>query len=133
MPPSSTYKDPIMQQASGLYKKYKRDAKRHKRVFELTFKEFLKITSTQCSYCGIPPAKLYRNNLKSKSVAYLYNGIDRMDSSKGYLNSNVTACCEDCNFFKSNRSAEDFVLKCQRVALYNGISVESISDETASE
>lgn len=124
-----TYKDPIKQQALGLFKKYKRSAKSNKHSFSLTFQQFLKLTSSACAYCGIPASKIYKNHLKSKSASYLYNGIDRMDSNGGYTLGNSATCCEDCNFFKSNRNAEEFVLKCQRIARYNSFD-ESNVDET---
>jgi hypothetical protein len=39
---------------------------------------------------------------------YIYNGVDRVDSSKGYVKENVVPCCKWCNIAKGNKSAAEF-------------------------
>lgn len=46
----------------------------------------------ECAYCG-------RDNV---------SGLDRTDSSLGYLKSNVVPACKDCNFAKNDKSIEEF-------------------------
>jgi hypothetical protein len=41
-------------------------------------------------------------------VPITYNGIDRVDSTKGYFNENVVSCCKVCNRAKSNLSLDEF-------------------------
>jgi len=67
---------------------------------------FIELTSSSCSYCGSVPSR--ESISKGKEIAvYLFNGIDRIDSSKGYVEGNVTTCCYTCNIIKSDRSVED--------------------------
>lgn len=79
-------------------------------VWELTRDEFIAITSKPCTYCGIPWSKEIgnRKNKKSTHGSYKYNGIDRIDSSKGYILGNCTPCCKACNFAKNAQSSEEF-------------------------
>lgn len=100
---------------SGLrkkFKEYKKAAERADRKFELTLEEFKEITSRNCAYCGSEPsassmAKTNKEAIK-KYTLYKLNGIDRIDSSKGYEKGNIVPCCRWCNIIKSNRSIEDF-------------------------
>lgn len=39
---------------------------------------------------------------------FLYNGIDRVDSKKGYVAGNVVTCCRNCNQAKSDKSIDEF-------------------------
>lgn len=71
-----------------LYHKYKTRARRIKKSFELTRIQFEKLTSSKCSYCGSPPSYLFSGRHKGKPASkkpYVYNGIDRVDSKKGYV------------------------------------------------
>ena len=87
-----------------LFKDYAARARKFKRVFKLSFEHFLHITSQPCFYCHAVPAQKY--TYKHKSV-YTYNGIDRIDNSKGYTIKNSVACCIRCN--KSKSSTNDFL------------------------
>jgi hypothetical protein len=101
---------------SGLrcsYSAYKSRAKEFKRIFDLTLKEFEEITSKNCFYCGIKPnnvslTKASEDDRRTKYRSYTYNGIDRIDSSMGYVKGNVVPCCKWCNIAKSNKSVEEF-------------------------
>lgn len=84
-----------------LFSSYKSDAKRRGIEFKLVFEEFKKITSKNCIYCGLPPS--------SGNSSYHYNGIDRINSSKGYLSDNIDPCCWKCNTMKWNLSKEEFL------------------------
>lgn len=79
---------------------YKR---RHK--FNLSLAFFEKIITQRCSYCGIAPCRVKKRN---ENVFY-YNGIDRIDSSKGYVIDNVVPCCTICNVAKNDYTLEEFV------------------------
>jgi len=39
----------------------------------------------------------------------IYNGVDRIDSTKGYIKDNLVPCCEICNKAKSNLDIEIFL------------------------
>lgn len=83
--------------------------------FELTKEEFFNLTKQNCYYCGKEPTQIK----KSKVSQYVYNGIDRVDNSKGYLKDNVVACCGKCNADKSGVTKE-IVLKVYEFLKKNG-------------
>lgn len=75
--------------------------------FNLTMPEFVKITNSNCYYCGIKPQSMRFSH--SKSESQLLNGIDRKDSSIGYTIENVVPCCIHCNRAKMDRNIDDFI------------------------
>lgn len=85
--------------------------------FALTFEEYLGLVSQDCTYCGEAP-KLRNtagNPNRSKRYAYIMNGLDRVDSSKGYIRGNVVPCCWTCNERKKAMSVEEFLAWIRRV------------------
>jgi hypothetical protein len=42
-------------------------------------------------------------------VLFVYNGLDRVDNTLGYLPGNVVACCTQCNGAKLNYTQEEFL------------------------
>lgn len=99
-----------------LFKTYKDAAKNRNLEFDLSFDEFIKITSDQCYYCGIMPYKKVRNGRKIKfNGDYIYNGIDRVNNLIGYTIENCVSCCETCNRAKLQMSKRDFYNWIQRV------------------
>ena len=52
---------------------------------------------------------------------YLYNGLDRIDSSCKHTLNNVVPCCIICNRMKNDRSLHDF--NNWIIAVYNRISI----------
>lgn len=88
-------------------KNYKRNAKNRNLYFELSKEDFINITSKECYYCGtfgsISP------------TGEKYNGIDRIDSSKGYEKNNVLPCCSICNKMKLDLSQHDFLYQVQKI------------------
>ncbi len=75
------------------YNTYK---KRHEKKFNNTLviskESFEALSSKPCHYCGVLGP----------------NGIDRVDSSKGYEPSNCVPACKHCNYTKGNLSMVDF-------------------------
>lgn len=91
-----------------LYSRYKLRANKKGLVFELTKKQFRELTSLPCVYDGSLPSQVsgrYDNRLNG---TYTYNGIDRVDSSKGYTVDNCVPCCKTCNTAKGTMSLEEF-------------------------
>lgn len=86
--------------------KYKRDAKRRKKAFDLTDEMAKHFLTSPCYYCGFI-------NLNDR-----LNGIDRLDNKKDYTNRNCVPCCDSCNFGKGRKTEKDFVDMCIRVAKY---------------
>lgn len=78
---------------TSLYFLYKKRAERKLMKFELSLVQFQNITSSNCYYCSAPPS----NRIQKHKYIYYYNGIDRIDNSKGYEDNNVLPCCVICN------------------------------------
>lgn len=89
-----------------LYSRYKSDAKRDDREFLISKELFIEIVNSNCYYCGRVP-HLERGN-KYASITKLLNGVDRVDSSKGYVENNVVPCCSECNRAKMARNIDDY-------------------------
>ena len=66
--------------------------------------EVYSVRKSTCHYCGKSPNKPHR-----KCETFLYNGLDRVDNSVGYIESNVVPCCYICNKMKGDLSTEVFL------------------------
>lgn len=93
-----------------LYAGYINGAKSRGLDFDVSFEEFVRLTSLNCFYCGISPSTVYKGRRKSKSENgdYRYNGLDRIDSSIGYTLNNVVPCCKHCNYAKRQMTYKEF-------------------------
>lgn len=81
------------------YSVLKSKAKNYRNLsFTITFEEFKKISQNDCFYCGVPST-----------------GFDRIDSNQGYEPHNIIACCQICNFGKSNMSHDKFIIQCDKI------------------
>lgn len=89
---------------------YKRRAALKNLEFSLTENRFRELTKGNCYYCGEEPFQ--------GVDSYKYNGIDRVDSSKGYIEGNVVSCCMKCNVAKSDQTKFDFLNWIKRVYEY---------------
>lgn len=105
---------------------YKRNAKKTNREFLLTDEEFKELVLSGCYYCGKKPLQLTNNY---SNGVMIYNGIDRIDNSQGYIPGNVRACCTMCNYIKNKNSEVDFLLMVKTI--YENMHLESyIGDKT---
>jgi hypothetical protein len=95
---------------------YRRSALKLGRAFDLTFEQFKAITAQACHYCGIRPLQIHR--AYDRNGEFTYNGMDRIDNSQGYVESNVVACCGTCNYAKSIRGYDEFIEWLDRIAAY---------------
>jgi hypothetical protein len=68
------------------YYQYKKDAQKRNIDFCITLEEFSSFFGKPCYYCK----KDMTNRI----------GIDRIDSSKGYMAINIVPCCINCNSLK---------------------------------
>ena len=96
--------------------RYKQGAAKRKLDFSITLDEFLDIANKNCHYCGCKPSNCYdlkycKGKLKGKSRAgkpFIHNGMDRVDSNKGYCKENCVPCCKKCNIAKNNMGEIEF-------------------------
>jgi len=109
----SLRKEPGEAAFNQLYHSYRHDAKKRGLDFKLNKEEFKNLTSGICHYCGDIPSK--KSTTPSNNGFYIYNGIDRMDNSKGYLLDNCLSCCTICNRAKSDMEYNDFVNWLKRI------------------
>lgn len=103
---------------------------------DLTFGEFLKLSQENCHYCDAPPSGSYNIALKKdgtkrmmsstmqqrvwyplvdQTSTFVYNGLDRMDSSKTHSKDNVVPCCKMCNMMKRHHPYEEFLSHVEKV------------------
>lgn len=90
-----------------------RSAKTRGIEFNLLPEEVRTITRQSCEYCGQPPAQVRR--IRRCNGEYVYSGIDRIDSSRGYCFDNVVPCCKACNYAKRSMTLEVFKAWVKRV------------------
>jgi hypothetical protein len=81
------------------YDGYKERALKKKFDFTITEDDFHNITSKSCYLCGKQNSELHSN------------GLDRVDSSKGYTLDNLQSCCGECNYMKKNYNVDEFMNK----------------------
>jgi len=112
--PGNALKDPTESSLNSVYINYYHSAKNKKLEFKISKEFFRNITQQHCFYCGEPPSNKCKYSKWARS-AYIYNGIDRVNSSVGYIESNCVPCCKKCNYLKSNRSQEDFIKHLRRI------------------
>lgn len=90
-----------------LYQQYRTKALNKGKSFVLTKEYFLSLTQQNCHYCGGKPNSEIR--CKPNSLAYVYNGIDRIDNTKGYNHKNCVPCCSTCNYAKRTMTHSQFL------------------------
>jgi len=71
-----------------------------KHEFTLTFDEFMTFWNGTCVYCG--------NKINGV-------GIDRVDSSIGYVLDNCVPCCKTCNIMKNTQTVDEFITQCKKI------------------
>lgn len=101
---------------------YKRKSSLKAREFSLGFEQFSYLISSRCAYCGIEPSQILKR-LKTDNIQIIYNGIDRVDSSKGYFFDNCVPCCRICNQAKSILTVEQFKDHIKRI--YKWLMIDS--------
>lgn len=90
------------------YTTYKWCAKDRNLEFSLNIDEFDALTKQNCHYCGQQPVPRIDKSTKRYNGPFIGNGIDRMDSTRGYTLNNCVPCCFACNYAKHTRTYEDY-------------------------
>lgn len=85
----------------------KQNASRRDLAWEITDEAAMVLFQEPCFYCNKAPD------------TKRWNGIDRADNSKGYVEGNCASACWPCNLAKGTMSVEDFVMLCHTVAAHH--------------
>ena len=92
----------------------------------ISFEVFSHLSKSPCKYCGLEYSKEIEDRIsesgKQKRLSdhiLRCNGIDRVDSSKGYTDENSVTCCKHCNTAKNTMSEDDFYKWIKRVYEFN--------------
>lgn len=114
---------------------YKTTAKRRDIVFSLSVADCKRLFAQSCNYCGCLPSQVYKigsfykRKTKFPGVgggsSFIYNGIDRVDNSRGYESGNVVPCCKTCNIAKRTQTLEDFLAWIQRAAAHQNRQLQA--------
>lgn len=95
-----------------LYGKMKRSAAARGLEWSLTEGQARNIYSGNCHYCNQKPRSYHYSSGQARTkkwgTPYHYNGIDRVDNTKGYIPSNCVPCCKVCNTAKSTLTIDEF-------------------------
>lgn len=85
--------------------------------WRLSPEEFLKIIKRDCNYCHAEP-RIYEGKFSKggRTVKTLMNGIDRINSSLGYVDGNVVPCCGTCNKMKMAMDESAFKIQVLKIA-----------------
>jgi hypothetical protein len=95
---------------------YKKGARDRNLPWDLSDTQAYGLMADSCFYCGLKPSQVVTN--KYGKGDFIYNGIDRVDNSRGYETDNVVTCCKTCNRAKDVMTKEDFISWAIRVARY---------------
>jgi hypothetical protein len=90
----------------GVFRRTRTSARIRGYEFQLTETEAKEIMTKPCQYCGVPPSA----EAKYERVfgTFIYNGIDRIDNSIGYIKENCVPCCKHCNNGKGTKTVAEF-------------------------
>lgn len=120
----SQLKPPGVASWTYLYRNHIGNSNTRKHVNEISRDAFIKLCTKACFYCEEPPIKWNKYIKQDGSLKNIhegrskdtidrawvvYNGIDRVDSSKGYPLDNCVTCCYICNRAKSDMSIEEWI------------------------
>lgn len=87
-------------------------SKRKNVSFELSNEQAFSLLTSPCHYCGSKGTLRVSSVDKRLGVKnprqFVCNGLDRVDSSLGYVEDNVVPCCVNCNKAKNDLTVEQF-------------------------
>ena len=99
---------------SGNYSKFIYESKNRNINNTISKETYELLISLPCTYC--------KNNFVNGS-----RGIDRIDSTIGYIYGNITPCCYTCNVMKNILSQEEFFKHLKKI--YNFVVLKKTNDE----
>ena len=97
----------------AVFRSYQGNARTHGRPFILDLDETRELFQSPCTYCGFPPQTISKT--RAGHGEFVYNGLDRVDNTKGYVPGNVVPCCSRCNIAKQDLSVGEFLDWARRI------------------
>ena len=88
--------------------------------FSIDIEAYAKLLKSNCIYCGHAGSN---KKIYGKSE-YSYNGVDRVDSSKGYVDGNCVPCCKFCNIAKGSMSLNDWNQWISRLVKHQNLNAD---------
>lgn len=106
-----------------MFRHYARRARQRAIDWQLTREQFAHLTSLDCAYCGAGPSTRFYPRFnrtlgtseRIESVERV-NGVDRIDSAKGYTLQNCAPACWDCNRMKASLDRDEFIAHARKIA-----------------
>jgi len=92
------------------YTTYKNRADKKHLEFDILRSNFYNLMLMNCYICG--------KETDDKN----FNGIDRIDNTKGYFLGNCAPCCYNCNKIKKNYTFEKIIMKAIQISKTHGIN-----------
>lgn len=112
----------------GLFNRSVTNARRRHIDWNISLRDFIKISTQNCFWCGIEPFERYNVAISKngytqrKFRTYItengwvkFNGLDRISNAKGYKKSNVQPCCKYCNFARNDMTEDQFIIWINRI------------------
>ena len=121
------------------FKEYIYSAEKRKKEWNLSFDDFVNISTQKCFYCGAEPEIQYRQQTGcNEMLGDKFNGIDRINSDLGYSIDNCVPCCSICNMMKTNYTKEYFLNHIKKIYNYSitkqgQTTIENTSNKDGSE
>lgn len=125
------YNKPLNVLEYKAYCYYRTGAKNRNLEWNLTEEQFKTLIKGNCVYCG--SEAINRKTVSYKNEYEKINGIDRIDSKKGYNIDNCVSCCSKCNLMKSDFTKNDFLNHISKIYKYSISSSTTISKESTSQ
>lgn len=105
--------DPLQRTINDQWNVFRKHARKHGDDF-ISKEYWFALTQLSCVYCKSQPSNVRK--AVAHATDFWYNGIDRIDSSIGYVVGNVQTACWTCNRMKGNMSHEDFLTHIRKIA-----------------
>jgi predicted RNA-binding Zn-ribbon protein involved in translation (DUF1610 family) len=98
--------------------------RKHDIEISITVDDYSRLITQNCFYCNDKPRKTNRfSNRKYVNTETVFaNGVDRIDSSKGYTLENCITCCTSCNYAKHKLTQSEFFDKI--VKIYKNLNLK---------
>lgn len=98
-----------------------------------SFEEFMVLSQQECFYCGDLPSRIANYQINKRGISkdwareanFIYNGLDRIDSSKGHSLDNIVSCCSTCNTMKMAMGQSIFLKHIEKIYKYSVVHLTS--------